>query len=73
MWRPGSARCRPCPPRCDASELLGPEGCATNGFDEFDNIHFWKTPEANCFGGEDEGACVPYSTWVSEYQRIMGG
>ncbi len=61
------------PAACDTSELLGVEGCATNGFDEFDNIHFWKTPEANCFGEADEGACVPYSTWVSEYQRIMGG
>ncbi len=60
------------PAACEASELLGPDGCATNNFNEFDSIAFWKTPEANCFGEADEGACVPYSTWVSEYQRIMG-
>jgi len=32
--------------------LLGTEGCAANGFDTFDQIHFWKTPVANCGNGQ---------------------
>jgi putative spermidine/putrescine transport system substrate-binding protein len=56
---------------CEASELLGPEGCSTNGLDDFDSIAFWKTPESNCFGDEPEGTCVPYSKWVEAYQEIL--
>ena len=52
-----------------ASELLGATGCATNGFDNFDKIKFWKTPTAQCEGG---GECVPYSRWVSDYIAVMG-
>jgi putative spermidine/putrescine transport system substrate-binding protein len=59
------------PAACEASELLGPEGCSTNGFDNFDRIAFWKTPESDCFGDEDEGTCVPYSEWVEAYQGIL--
>jgi putative spermidine/putrescine transport system substrate-binding protein len=56
------------PSACDGNALLGPDGCKTNGIDNFDNIAFWKTPTADCFG--DGGTCVPYSTWTSEYQKI---
>jgi putative spermidine/putrescine transport system substrate-binding protein len=59
------------PSACEGNELLGPDGCATNGFDNFDRISFWKTPESNCFGDEDEGTCVPYSEWVEAYQAIL--
>ncbi len=59
------------PAACQASELLGPDGCATNGFDNFDRIAFWKTPESNCFGDSPEGTCVPYSKWVEAYQSIL--
>lgn len=59
------------PAACESSELLGPDGCATNGFDNFERISFWKTPESNCFGDEPDGTCVPYSTWVEEYQKIL--
>ena len=59
------------PAGCDASTNLGAEGCATNGIENFDQIHFWKTPEGDCFGeGSD---CVPYSTWTEEYQAVMNG
>ena len=33
------------PEGCKASELLGAEGCATNGYNDFDKITFWKTPD----------------------------
>ncbi len=56
---------------CEGNELLTDEGCATNGFENFDQISFWKTPEADCFG--DGGECVPYSEWTSEYLAVMGG
>ncbi len=59
------------PDGCTGSELLGPDGCATNGFDNFDQIHFWKTPQADCFGAGTD--CVPYSTWTEEYQAVMNG
>ncbi len=59
------------PAACTGNELLTDEGCATNGFDNFERISFWKTPESNCFGDQKEGACVPYSQWVSSYQEIL--
>jgi putative spermidine/putrescine transport system substrate-binding protein len=59
------------PAACEGNELLGPEGCATNGFDNFDKISFWRTPTAACADGS--GTCVPYSRWVEDYIAIMGG
>ena len=38
------------PDACDGNELLGPDGCTTNGFDNFDRISFWKTPTEDCNG-----------------------
>lgn len=55
------------PEACKASELLGPMGCATNGFDQFEQIAFWKTPQA------EGGKYVPYSRWTQDYISIMGG
>ena len=59
------------PAACESSELLGAEGCATNGFDNFDQISFWKTPTTKCEDGSDN--CIPYSKWVEDYIAIMGG
>lgn len=59
------------PAGCEASELLGPEGCTTNGFENFDKISFWRTPTTRCPDGSD--ACVPYSQWVEDYIAVMGG
>ena len=56
------------PSACTGNKLLGPDGCKTNGIDNFAKIAFWKTPTADCFG--KGGTCVPYSTWTSEYQKI---
>lgn len=58
------------PDACDASELLTPEGCAINGFDNFDRIAFWKTPQSDC---ESQDECVPYHEWVTNYVAVIGG
>ena len=58
------------PAACDNNALLGPEGCKTNGIDNFDKIRFWRTPEAQC---ATEGGCVPYSRWTTDYVAVMGG
>jgi putative spermidine/putrescine transport system substrate-binding protein len=56
------------PAACTASTLLGPEGCKTNGIDNFDKIWFWRTPEAG-----SDGINIPYSRWATDYVAIMGG
>ncbi len=59
------------PAACNGNELLGPDGCATNGIENFDQISFWKTPQADCFGkGKD---CIPYQEWVTAYVGVIGG
>ena len=57
------------PTACENNALLGPEGCKTNGFDNFDKIWFWRTPEGAC----SQGSCVPYSRWSTDYVALMGG
>lgn len=59
------------PAACQGNELLGAEGCKNNGFENFEKIHFWRTPEAKCASHGD--ACVPYSRWSTDYVAIMGG
>jgi putative spermidine/putrescine transport system substrate-binding protein len=58
------------PAACKGNALLSDTGCATNGFDKFDKIHFWRTPEATC---ATQGACVPYSRWATDFVAVMGG
>lgn len=55
---------------CKNNKLLGPKGCETNGLGNFNKIHFWKTPVANCGGGRE---CVPYHEWVTNYIAVIGG
>ncbi|KHL69720.1 putative polyamine ABC transporter substrate-binding protein [Pseudomonas flexibilis] len=55
------------PAACTGNALLGAEGCKTNGFDNFEKIAFWKTPQA------EGGKYVPYSRWTQDYISIMGG
>jgi putative spermidine/putrescine transport system substrate-binding protein len=38
--------------------------------DNFEKIHFWKTPVANCGEGR---TCVPYYRWVTSYIAVIGG
>lgn len=58
------------PAACEGNELLTDEGCSTNGIDDFDKIHFWKTPQSEC-ATQDE--CVPYHEWVTQYVAVIGG
>jgi len=57
------------PAACSGNELLTDAGCAANGFDQFDNIWFWRTPTAECSTGA--GGCIPYSRWVEAYVGII--
>ena len=57
---------------CQGNELLGDGGCETNGLNNFDQIYFWKTPEAQC-GWQDSADCVPYHEWVTNYIAVIGG
>ena len=59
------------PAACENNALLGAEGCKSNGIDNFDKIHFWRTPESKCASQGD--ACVPYSRWATDYVAVMGG
>ncbi len=58
------------PAACAGNELLGKDGCKTNGIDAFDKIHFWRTPRAQC---ESQQSCVPYYRWVTSYIAVLGG
>ncbi|RWT07135.1 ABC transporter substrate-binding protein [Aeromonas caviae] len=58
------------PAACEGNALLGKEGCKTNGIDNFDRVHFWRTPVSQC---KSQGTCVPYYSWVSDYIAILGG
>jgi putative spermidine/putrescine transport system substrate-binding protein len=55
---------------CTGNELLGDEGCKTNGLDNFDKISFWRTPVSSC---ASQGECVPYYRWVTDYIAVIGG
>jgi putative spermidine/putrescine transport system substrate-binding protein len=60
------------PAACTGNELLTDTGCATNGFENFDRIAFWRTPTTSC--GDDRGdVCVPYREWVTNYIAVIGG
>ena len=61
------------PAACENNELLGPDGCTINGADNFDQISFWKTPQADCFRGDGSTECVPYLEWVTNYVAVIGG
>ena len=58
------------PAACEGNALLGREGCKTNGIDNFDKVHFWRTPVSQC---KSQGTCMPYYRWVSDYIAILGG
>ncbi|MFL5346139.1 MAG: ABC transporter substrate-binding protein [Hyalangium sp.] len=58
------------PDACKTAAPGGSDFCKTNGFDRFEQVHFWKTPIAKC---ASQGTCVPYSKWTQDYIAIMGG
>jgi putative spermidine/putrescine transport system substrate-binding protein len=59
------------PKACDAKTPGNGKPCGTNGYNQFDKISFWKTPQKNC--ASQKGACVPYSRWTADYIAIQGG
>lgn len=58
------------PDACQAKAPGGSDFCASNGFDQFSEIRFWKTPQSHC---STQDQCVPYSRWTQDYIAIMGG
>jgi putative spermidine/putrescine transport system substrate-binding protein len=58
------------PAACKGQELLGDGGCAANGVDLFDKLHFWKTPIKDCGEGR---TCVDYKTWTEAFNGIQSG
>jgi putative spermidine/putrescine transport system substrate-binding protein len=58
------------PDACEGNDLLGPDGCKTNGIDNFDKIAFWKTPIADCGNGKQD--CIAYSDWTKAWVDITG-
>jgi putative spermidine/putrescine transport system substrate-binding protein len=56
---------------CKGNSLLTDQGCERHGLNSFDKIHFWRTPVANC--KSQDGKCVPYYRWVSDYIAVLGG
>jgi putative spermidine/putrescine transport system substrate-binding protein len=60
------------PAACEGNQLLGENGCAINGFNDFDKISFWKTPITDC--GDNRGeVCVPFYEWGTNYLAVIGG
>ncbi|TDR79921.1 ABC transporter substrate-binding protein [Paludibacterium purpuratum] len=57
------------PEACNTKAPGGSNFCKSNGFDKFAQIHFWKTPTAQC----KQGRCVSYSRWTADYIAVMGG
>jgi putative spermidine/putrescine transport system substrate-binding protein len=55
---------------CASSDLLGEKGCVQNGYNDFSDVYFWKTPVEDC--GDGSLNCVPYSDWVTAYISIIG-
>ncbi|MCI0574305.1 MAG: ABC transporter substrate-binding protein [Myxococcaceae bacterium] len=58
------------PAACMTAAPGGTDFCKTNGFERFEEVHFWKTPVGKC---ATQGTCVPYSKWTQDYISIMGG
>jgi putative spermidine/putrescine transport system substrate-binding protein len=56
---------------CKGNALLGDEGCKINGLEDFDKIHFWRTPVSKC--ESQPAGCVPYYKWVTDYIAVIGG
>jgi putative spermidine/putrescine transport system substrate-binding protein len=56
---------------CSARTPAGSKPCGSNGFDSFDKIAFWKTPQSAC--SSQAGGCIPYSRWTADYIAVQGG
>jgi putative spermidine/putrescine transport system substrate-binding protein len=61
------------PAACQDNVLLGSDGCAANGMDTFDRVHFWRSPTAACQDGRSAARCIPYHEWATSYLAVIGG
>lgn len=59
------------PAACKGNALLTDAGCDTNGMQNFDKIHFWRTPVAKC--ASQSAGCVPYYRWATDMIAVLGG
>ncbi len=59
------------PAACKGNALLTDEGCDTNGMQNFDKVHFWRTPVAKC--ASQSAGCVPYYRWATDMIAVLGG
>jgi putative spermidine/putrescine transport system substrate-binding protein len=59
------------PAACKGNKLLGDEGCARQGYNDFEKISFWRTPVSQC--KSQSAGCVPYHRWVTDYIAVLGG
>ena len=56
---------------CKGNALLSDKGCETNGVNNFEKIHFWRTPVAKC--ASQSAGCVPYYRWATDMIAVLGG
>jgi putative spermidine/putrescine transport system substrate-binding protein len=59
------------PAACKGNALLTDAGCDTNGMQNFEKVHFWRTPVAKC--ATQEAGCVPYYRWATDMIAVLGG
>ncbi len=59
------------PAACKGNALLTDAGCDTNGMQDFEKIHFWRTPVAKC--ATQSAGCVPYYRWATDMIAVLGG
>jgi putative spermidine/putrescine transport system substrate-binding protein len=59
------------PAACKGNALLTDAGCDTNGMQNFDKVHFWRTPVAKC--ASQAAGCVPYYRWATDMIAVLGG
>jgi putative spermidine/putrescine transport system substrate-binding protein len=59
------------PAACKGNALLTDAGCDVNGMQNFDKIHFWRTPVAKC--ATQAAGCVPYYRWATDMIAVLGG
>ena len=59
------------PAACKGNALLTDAGCDTNGMQNFDKVHFWRTPVAKC--ATQSAGCVPYYRWATDMIAVLGG
>jgi putative spermidine/putrescine transport system substrate-binding protein len=59
------------PAACKGNALLTDAGCDTNGMQNFEKVHFWRTPVTKCT--TQSAGCVPYYRWATDMIAVLGG